>query len=168
MIAARWFGPAPPGLERRSDLRSSVQEILAVFTRLGLTAFGGPTAHPGILRDEFVRRRGWLSDEDYADLLALTRFLPGFLLVLAALPAWERLPPQARVRAALAGVNAAVAGALAAVLYKPVGISSLLGAADLGLALPAFAALGVWHWPARRVVLLAASHGVLLSLVPGP
>ena len=52
-------------------------ELFLVFTRLGLTSFGGPIAHLGIFHDEFVRRRGWLTDDDYADLLALTQFLPG-------------------------------------------------------------------------------------------
>lgn len=52
-------------------------ELFFVFTRLGLTSFGGPIAHLGIFRDEFVRRRRWLTDEDFADLLALTQFLPG-------------------------------------------------------------------------------------------
>jgi chromate transporter len=52
-------------------------EILAVFLRLGLTSFGGPVAHLGYFRDEFVVRRGWLDDRTYADLVALCQFLPG-------------------------------------------------------------------------------------------
>jgi chromate transporter len=52
-------------------------EVLAVFLRLGLTSFGGPVAHLGYFRDEFVHRRRWLDDRGYADLVALCQFLPG-------------------------------------------------------------------------------------------
>jgi len=62
-----------------SDLeqRSSFLQILRIFLRLGLTSFGGPVAHLGYLRDEFVVRRQWLSESTYADLVALCQFLPG-------------------------------------------------------------------------------------------
>ena len=52
-------------------------EVLRIFTRLGLTSFGGPTAHLGYFRDEFVEKRRWLSDDEYADLVALCQFMPG-------------------------------------------------------------------------------------------
>lgn len=52
-------------------------EVLAVFTRLGLTSFGGPVAHLGYFREEIVRRRGWVDEATYADLVALCQFLPG-------------------------------------------------------------------------------------------
>src|SRR4051812_40035048 len=52
-------------------------EVLAVFLRLGLTSFGGPVAHLGYFREEFVARRRWLDDRSYADLVALCQFLPG-------------------------------------------------------------------------------------------
>ena len=52
-------------------------EVLRVFTRLGLTSFGGPTAHLGYFREEFVDKRKWLNDEEYADLVALCQFMPG-------------------------------------------------------------------------------------------
>jgi len=55
----------------------SWREVLGVFFRLGLTSFGGPVAHLGYFRDEFVRRRRWLDDKSYADLVALCQFLPG-------------------------------------------------------------------------------------------
>jgi chromate transporter len=48
-----------------------------VFLRLGLTSFGGPIAHLGYFRDEFVTRRRWLDEKGYADLVALAQFLPG-------------------------------------------------------------------------------------------
>jgi len=54
-----------------------VWEILLVATRLGLTSFGGPIAHIGYFREEYVVRRRWLSDARFAELVALCQFLPG-------------------------------------------------------------------------------------------
>lgn len=56
---------------------SSFLEVLGVATRLGLTSFGGPIAHLGYFRDEYVIRRKWLDERSYADLVALCQFLPG-------------------------------------------------------------------------------------------
>jgi chromate transporter len=52
-------------------------EVFLVALRLGLTSFGGPVAHLGYFRDEYVLRRRWLDDAAYADLVALCQFLPG-------------------------------------------------------------------------------------------
>ena len=52
-------------------------EVLLVATRLGLTSFGGPIAHIGYFRDEYVVRRKWLSEERFGELVALCQFLPG-------------------------------------------------------------------------------------------
>jgi chromate transporter len=52
-------------------------EVLAAFLKLGLTSFGGPIAHFGYFREEFVRRRSWLDERAFADLVALCQFLPG-------------------------------------------------------------------------------------------
>ncbi len=57
--------------------RGGVLEVLWVFLRLGLTSFGGPVAHLGYFHAEFVQRRRWLAEQDYADLVALCQFLPG-------------------------------------------------------------------------------------------
>jgi len=54
-----------------------IREIFLAFLVLGLTSFGGPAAHLGYFRNEFVARRRWLSEQDYADLVALCQFLPG-------------------------------------------------------------------------------------------
>ncbi|WP_235034956.1 chromate efflux transporter [Roseomonas sp. 18066] len=51
--------------------------LFLVFLRLGLTSFGGPVAHLGYFRAEFVTRRAWLGEADFAELLALSQFLPG-------------------------------------------------------------------------------------------
>ena len=54
-----------------------VLEIFLVFLRLGLTSFGGPVAHLGYFRAEFVERRRWITERTYGDLVALAQFLPG-------------------------------------------------------------------------------------------
>ena len=55
----------------------SALRVFRVFLRLGLTSFGGPTAHLGFFHDEFVIRRRWLDAAAYADLVALCQFMPG-------------------------------------------------------------------------------------------
>jgi len=52
-------------------------EVFAAFLKLGLTSFGGPVAHLGYFRNEFVERRKWVEEQTYADLVALCQFLPG-------------------------------------------------------------------------------------------
>ncbi|MGO2453580.1 chromate efflux transporter [Pseudomonas taetrolens] len=80
--------------------RSSAWAVFLVFLRLGLTSFGGPIAHLGYFREEFVARRQWLTDRSYADLVALCQFLPG--------------PASSQVGIALGLSRAGYAGALAA------------------------------------------------------
>ena len=74
--------------------------VFLVFLRLGLTSFGGPIAHIGYFRDEFVVRRRWLSERGYADLVALCQFLPG--------------PSSSQIGIALGLTRAGYGGALAA------------------------------------------------------
>jgi chromate transporter len=57
--------------------QGSLLEVLGVATKLGLTSFGGPIAHIGYFREEYVEKRRWLDDESFADLVALCQFLPG-------------------------------------------------------------------------------------------
>lgn len=61
----------------RTPAEGSVLEVLWVATKLGLTSFGGPIAHLGYFHDEYVRRRKWLDEQSYADLVALCQFAPG-------------------------------------------------------------------------------------------
>ncbi|MEZ5645504.1 MAG: chromate efflux transporter [Burkholderiaceae bacterium] len=75
-------------------------EVFLVFLRLGLTSFGGPVAHLGYFRHEFVERRRWLGEAAYADLVALCQFLPG--------------PASSQVGLALGLMRAGYRGALAA------------------------------------------------------
>ena len=75
-------------------------EVLIVFLRLGCTSFGGPIAHIGYYRREFVERRKWVSEGAYADLVALCNFLPG--------------PASSQVGMSLGILRAGLPGALAA------------------------------------------------------
>src|SRR5690348_9422986 len=61
----------------RDVRRGSAAEVLLIFLRLGLTCFGGPIAHIGYFRDEFVLRRKWIDEHAFADLVGLCQFLPG-------------------------------------------------------------------------------------------
>jgi chromate transporter len=63
--------------ESNCPVQSNAWTIFLVFLRLGLTSFGGPVAHLGYFREEFVHRRRWLDERGYADLVALCQFLPG-------------------------------------------------------------------------------------------
>ncbi|MGH2480340.1 MAG: chromate efflux transporter, partial [Ktedonobacteraceae bacterium] len=80
--------------------RGSFLEVFGVFLRLGLTSFGGPIAHLGYFRAELVVQRKWVSEETYADLVALCQFLPG--------------PSSSQVGISLGLVRAGVLGSLAA------------------------------------------------------
>jgi chromate transporter len=64
-------------LSEDKQARRGFGEIFLVFLRLGLTSFGGPIAHLGYFREEFVVRRRWLTERGYADIVALCQFLPG-------------------------------------------------------------------------------------------
>jgi len=59
------------------DTQGSPFEVFAAFLKLGVASFGGPVAHIGYFRNEFVQRRAWLDERAYADLVALCQFLPG-------------------------------------------------------------------------------------------
>lgn len=55
----------------------ALREVALLFLRLGTTAFGGPAAHIAMMEDEVVRRRGWVSREEFLDLLGATNLIPG-------------------------------------------------------------------------------------------
>ena len=121
-------------------------EIFGVATRLGLTSFGGPVAHLGYFREEYVARRRWLDEATYADLVALCQFLPG--------------PASSQVGIAIGITRGGLLGGLAAWLgfTLPSAIALVLfayglrglGAADAGwlhglkVAAVAVVALAVW------------------------
>lgn len=119
--------------------RGSPFEVLAAFARLGVTSFGGPVAHLGYFRTEFVERRKWLDDKSYSDLVALCQFLPG--------------PASSQVGFALGLGRAGWLGA---------------GAAWIGFTLPSAIALilfayGVAQW--AGVAASGAVHGLKVAAV---
>ncbi len=128
----------------------SVGEVFRAFLKLGVTSFGGPIAHLGYFREEFVVRRRWLTDDAYADLVALCQFLPGpassqvgFALglsragALGALAAWTAFTlPSAALLVAFAYGASALGGELgAAVIHglKLVAVA-IVAQAVLGMA----------------------------------
>ena len=58
-------------------MTGSVGEVARLFLKLGLIAFGGPAAHIALMREEIVRRRGWVSDERFLDLVGMANLIPG-------------------------------------------------------------------------------------------
>jgi chromate transporter len=61
-----------------SDLhRQQLPETTKLFLRLGVTAYGGPAAHISMMHDEVVKRRKWLSEQQFLDLLGATNLIPG-------------------------------------------------------------------------------------------
>ena len=100
--------------------RHPAWEVFGVFLRLGLTSFGGPVAHLGYFRNEFVTRRGWLTERAYADLVALCQFLPG--------------PASSQVGMAIGLLRGGYVGAVAAWLGFTLPSALLLAAFGLGLA----------------------------------
>ena len=102
---------------------SRILEVLLVATRLGLTSFGGPIAHIGYFRDEYVVRRDWLTEQRFAELVALCQFLPG--------------PASSQLGMAIGMRRAGIFGALAAWLgfTLPSAVALVLfayGAEELG------------------------------------
>ncbi len=108
----------------------SALEVLRVFTKLGLTSFGGPIAHLGFYRTEFVERRGWVDEAHYADVVALSQFLPG--------------PASSKVGIILGVLRAGIPGALAAWIgfTLPSAVALIL----FGYGVTAFGQLGDAAW----------------------
>ena len=167
--------PPEASVPRVENGRSPLIAIGWPFLRLGCISFGGPVAHLGYLRDEFVRKRRWLDDEAYSDLVALCQFLPG--------------PASSQVVFGLGMQRGGIIGALLASLcfMLPSAVLMILfayGVAAIGelrhagwlhglkLAAVAVVAQAVWGMgkklcpdPARIALALAAAGAVLI--VPG-
>jgi chromate transporter len=152
----------------------SAAHVFLTFLRLGCTSFGGPIAHIGYFRQEFVERRKWLDDKTYADLVALCNFLPG--------PASSQLGIAVGIsRAGLAGGVAAWLGftmpsALALILFAygftALGLSASAGwLHGLKIAAVAVVAQAVWNMgrslcPDRTRASLAIAATLFVSAVP--
>ncbi len=131
----------------------SFMEVLAIFTRLGLTSFGGPIAHLGYYRTEFVERRRWIDDQSFADIVALCQFLPG--------------PSSSQVAMSIGILRAGTLGALASwigftmpsailMILFAYGIGSLSGVEDAawlgGLKIVAVAVVAQAVWGMARTL----------------
>lgn len=151
--------PSPPAAatSRPPARWRQVLEVFVVFLQLGLTSFGGPAAHLGYFHTAFVQRRQWLSDAQYADLVALCQFLPG--------------PASSQVGMALGQLRAGGWGALAAWLGFTLPSALLLIALALGLS-HAVGQEGTFHGVLHGLKLVAvavvaqAVWGMARSLCP--
>ncbi len=161
---------APPAPLTASPAAGSPIEVFAAALRLGLTSFGGPVAHLGYFRGEYVTRRRWLDETAFGDLVALAQLLPG--------PASSQLGIAIGTRrAGMVGGLAAWFGftlpsAIALTLFGLVATSVDLAGAGwvhgLKLAAVAVVAQAVWamagslapDWPRRIVALIAAGVAV--------
>ncbi|WP_343632589.1 chromate efflux transporter [Roseateles sp.] len=138
-------------------VQGSPWQVLLTFLRLGLTSFGGPIAHLGYFRSEFVERRRWLDDARYSDLVALCQFLPG--------------PASSQVGIAIGMLRAGWLGALAAWIGFTLPSAILLIAFGYGISHFAFVAdSGAVH--GLKVVAVAvvaqAVWGMARTLCPDP
>lgn len=135
-----------------------------------LTGYGAVQAMPGPLFT-FAAYLGALSQPGPnglagATLALLALFLPGLLILIAALPFWNRLRSAGPARGLMAGANAAVVGVLGAALYSPVFTNGIGDTRDFALGVMCFVLLTAWKTPPWAVVILAASGGVWLA-APG-
>lgn len=148
-------------------LQSTVVPSGAVSPSAFLAGYGAAQAMPGPLFSFAAylgavmsgSLPGWLGGL----VMLLAIFLPGWLLVIGALPFWDALRQREAVRNAMAGVNAAVVGILLSALYDPVWTHAIEGPLDVGLALLALLALMAWRVPPWAVVGACALAGWLLG-----
>ena len=156
--------------------RESVFTVFKVFLKLGFTSFGGPIAHLGYFREEFVNRRKWITDQAYADLVALCQFTPG--------PASSKVGigiglTQAGLPGAVAAWLAFTAPSALALILFGFGIVALGNRADLdwlhGLLVVAVPVVAQAIWgmarnltPDAPRVTLAALAAVVVMIWPTP
>ena len=133
----------------------SFLEVLWVSTRLGLTSFGGPIAHLGYFHEEYVKRRKWIDEQSYADLVALCQFLPG--------------PASSQVSIAIGIARARLLGGIAAWLGFTMPSALALIAFAFGIGAFASAADAGWLHGLKIVavaVVAQAVWGMARSLCP--
>lgn len=136
-----------PEPDLSTPVRGGLLEVLLVFLRLGLTSFGGPVAHLGYFRTEFVERRAWLDERAYADLVALCQFLPG--------------PASSQVGMAVGMLRAGPWGALAAWLGFTLPSAALLVLFALGVSGGALSEASGWLAGLKIVAVAVVAQAVL-------
>ena len=153
--------------------RTTLRELALLFLRLGGTAFGGPAAHIAMMRDEVVRRRGWLSDQMFLDLLGATNLIPGpNSTELAIHIGWERRRWAGLVVTGVAFILPAMllTGALGWLYVRfgtvPTAVSLLYGVKPVmvGVVLQAIWGLLPKAAPTTKLRALAALSVVLVAL----
>ncbi|MFO1198827.1 MAG: chromate efflux transporter [Burkholderiaceae bacterium] len=155
--------------------RGSVFEVLVAFLKLGLTSFGGPVAHLGYFRAEFVERRRWLDERAYADLVALCQFLPGPASSQVGMALGLQRAGWAGAFAAWCGFTLPSAVALAAFalgVTRWTGVASSGAVHGLTVVSVAVVAQAVWGMgrslcPDRPRAALAFAAALLVLAVPG-
>jgi len=143
--------------------------LAAVFLRLGLTSFGGPAAHVALMRDEFVRRRGWLDDAAFIDLLGAANLIPGPTSTELAMHIGHRRAGRVGlVVAGLAFLLPAVAiVAVLAWLYVEQGQRPEVGALLLGIGPVVVAIVAHAGWSIARTVVRTPLAAVILIATIG-
>jgi chromate transporter len=143
---------------------ASLAGLAAVFLRLGLTSFGGPAAHIALMRDEFVRRRRWLDDAVFVDLLGAANLIPGPTSTELAMHIGHRQAGGAGlVVAGLAFLLPAVAiVAVLAWLYVEYGQRPEVEALLVGIAPVVVAIVAHAGWSIGRTVVRTPIAGILL------
>src|SRR5579872_3635418 len=135
----------------------SAGEVFRVFLRLGLTSFGGPVAHLGYFRGEFVARRRWLDEAAYADIVALCQFLPG--------------PASSQVGISIGIMRAGLPGALAAWLGFTMPSALALIAFGYGVAWAGDLSHAAWLHGLKIVAVAVVANalwGMARNLCPDP
>jgi chromate transporter len=132
-----------------------------------LAGYGAAQAVPGPLFT-FAAFLGAVSIEPPNGILGaiialVAIFLPGLLILLAALPFWESFRRRQGAQAVVRGVNAAVVGLLAAALYNPIFVSAVKTQSDFALALLGFMLLTLWRVPPVAIVLLCVAGGIAMG-----
>ena len=129
-------------------------EVLWVSTRLGLTSFGGPIAHLGYFHEEYVKRRRWIDEQSYADLVALCQFLPG--------------PASSQVSIAIGIARARLLGGIAAWLGFTIPSALALIAFAFGISAFASAADAGWLHSLKVVAVAVVANAAVRLPIPPP
>jgi chromate transporter len=137
--------PAEPARGQAEPPPGRAGEVLAVALRLGLTSFGGPLAHLGYFRREYVERRRWLSEPSYAATVALGQALPG--------------PASSQVGIAIGTARAGLPGGLAAWLGFTLPSALVMGALGLGVAGGTLVG-GAWVEGLKLAAVAVVAHAV--------
>jgi len=144
-------------------LQSAIVEPGFVTQNAFLAGYGAAQASPGPLF-AFAAYLGAVAEGITGAIISLAAiFLPGLLVMAGALPFWRRFSGKSAARAAMAGVNAAVVGLLAAALYDPVFVNGVRTPVDFAIAVCGFVALVAWRAPPVAVVAAVAVVSALIA-----